>query len=215
MGVGRALAHRGLCTIVFEDLPLADFGNGIPNLTAEITFRRDVAQPWQLVDLVTTAAGGSFSGYQAGELAIDWRRGHGWFLESNVDPALAGLRRFDLRTMREDYQARLSDVTDVTPTNFPGSLLCGADGHLYLTVGPGNSKPIIRVEPNALKEVARFGSTGSGIANTTSRFFATSWMGMASAYGADGRVDFLLTGSSFGDVGLLRADTIAHVWGAG
>ena len=206
VGEGRAPAHRGLCCLVFEDLPLADFGNRIPNLTAEITFRREVAQPYQLLDFITTSEGGLLGSYQAGELAIDWRRGHGWFLASSSTASAAGLRRFDLRSMREDRQVRMTDVTDATPSNFPASLFCGEDGHLYLTVGSGNSKPIIRVEPNALKEVARFGSTSSGLSNTTSRFVSTSWMGMVSAYGTSGRVDFLLTGSQFDDIGLLRAD---------
>jgi hypothetical protein len=48
VGEGRAPAHRGLCHPVFGDLPLADFDNRIPNLTAEITFHREAAQPWQL-----------------------------------------------------------------------------------------------------------------------------------------------------------------------
>jgi hypothetical protein len=85
--------------------------------------------------------------------------------------------------MAEDRQARMTDVTDATPANFPASLFCGEDGHLYLTVGTGNSRPIIRVEPNALKEVGRFGSTSSGLTNTTTRFVASRWMGMVSAYG--------------------------------
>jgi len=215
VGEGRAPAHRGLCYLVFEDLPLADFGNRIPNLTAEITFRRTVEQPYQLIDFITTAEGGSFSGYQGDRLAIDWRLGHGWFLQSNVDPALAGLRRFNLRTMREDRQVRMSDVTGSSPNNFPGTLFCGTDSHLYLTVGTGNSKPIIRVEPTALNEVGRFGVSSSGLTNTTTRLVDTRWLGMASAYGPDGRVDFLLTGSSFDDVGLLRVDGMGYVWGAG
>ena len=40
-------------------------------------------------------------------------------------------------------------------------------------------------------------------------------MGMVSAYGLEGRVDFLLTGSLFNDLGLLRAQDLAYVWGAG
>lgn len=215
VGDGRAPAHRGLCYLVFEDLPLADFGNRIPNITAEITFHREPAQPYQLLDFITTSEGGLLGSYQIDELAIDWRRGHGWFLSSSSTAGAAGLRRFDLRSMREDRQVRMSDVTDATPSNFPASLFCGEDGHLYLTVGSGNSKPIIRVEPNALKEVGRFGSTSTGLSNTTSRFVSTSWMGMVSAYGPSGRVDFLLTGSQFDDIGLLRADGMTYVWGAG
>jgi len=120
-----------------------------------------------------------------------------------------------MRTMKEDRQARMTDITSVTPNNFPSALFCGEDGHLYMTVGSGNSRPIIRVEPNALKEVGRFGSTSTGLTNSTIRFVATTWLGMVSAYGPSGRVDFLLTGSLFNDIGLLRADTMGYVWGAG
>ncbi|MEX2479866.1 MAG: phage tail protein, partial [Gammaproteobacteria bacterium] len=38
---------------------------------------------------------------------------------------------------------------------------------------------------------------------------------MVSAYGPSGRVDFLLTGSIFSDVGLLRVNSMSYVWGAG
>lgn len=215
VGAGRAPAHRGLCVIVFEDLALADFGNRIPNITAEITWRRATQQPYQLLDFITTGEGGYFGSYQISDLAIDWRRGYGYFVSSNSNAEAAGIRRFNLRTMAEDRQARMTDVTSVTPNNFPGTLFCGEDGHLYVVTGSSNSRPILRIEPNALKEVSRFGSTSTGLTNSTIRFVATSWMGMISAYGPSGRVDFILTGSLFDDVGLLRADSMSYVWGAG
>lgn len=31
-------AHRGLCYVVFEDMPLANYGNRIPNITCEVAF---------------------------------------------------------------------------------------------------------------------------------------------------------------------------------
>lgn len=213
VGAGQAPAHRGLVTIVFEDLPLADFGNRIPNITAEITFRRADQLPYQLIDLIRTAEGGAFAAYQIDDLAVDWTRGTGYFVQSSSDPAQCGIRRFDLRTMREDRQVRMTEVSPGGANEFPMSLLCGPDGHLYLTVDGGNSSPLIRVDPNALIEVARFGSSSSGLSNTTSRFVRTSFLGAISAYGARERVDFLLTGSLFNDVGLLRADTMTYVWG--
>lgn len=215
VGTGRAPAHRGLCTIVFEDLALADFGNRIPNITAEITFRRAESKPYQLLDFISTGEGGLLDSYQIDELAVDWRRGYGYFIDSDVSASNAGIRRFSLRTMKEDRQARMSDVTSVSPNNFPSTLFCGEDGYLYLVTGSSNSRPILRIEPNALKEVSRFGSTSSGLSNSTLRFVATTWMGMVSAYGPSGRVDFILTGSLFDDVGLIRADGMGYVWGAG
>lgn len=215
VGAGRAPAHRGLATIVFEDLALANFGNRIPNITAEITYQRAAQQPYQLLDFITTGEGGYFGTYQIDDLAVDWRRGYGYFLDSDVNAAEAGIRRFSLRTMKEDRQARMTDITAVAPNNFPSTLFCGEDGHLYVVTGSSNSRPILRIEPNALKEVGRFGSTSNGLTNSTLRFVATTWMGMLSAYGPSGRVDFVLTGSLFDDVGLIRADTMGYVWGAG
>ncbi len=214
-GAGRAMAHRGLCYAVFEDLPLADYGNRIPNITAEIAFATSGEKSYQTIDFITAAEGGYFSSYQGSALAVDWRRGYGYFLQSDADPALAGIRRFDLRTMREDRQARMSDVTSTSPNNFPQCIFSGTDGYLYIPAGAGNSVPILRVEPNAFKEVARFGSVSSGLDNTSGRFVSTRWMGMISSYGPDGRTDFLLAGSLFNDIGVLRASDMAYVWGAG
>ena len=36
-GIGKTPAYRGLCYIVFENLPLAEFGNRIPNFTFEVS----------------------------------------------------------------------------------------------------------------------------------------------------------------------------------
>lgn len=50
-GVNKTSAHRGLCYIVYEDLPLADFGNRLPNIRAEVSkgtvtaFIKDVYPP--------------------------------------------------------------------------------------------------------------------------------------------------------------------------
>lgn len=213
VGRGRAPAHRGLCMIVFEDLALADYGNRIPNITAEITFRRSDAKPYQVVDFISTGEGGVLDSYQIDELAVDWRRGYGYFLDSDSNASGSGIRRFNLRTMKEDRQVRMSDVTSTSPNEFPSALFCGEDGYLYLATGASNARPLLRVEPNALREVARFGYSSSGLSNSALRFVACQWMGMVSAYGAAGRVDFLLTGSLFNDVGLIRADGMAYVWG--
>ena len=215
VGVGRAPAHRGLVYLVVEELPLADFGNRIPNLTAEIAFRRTPAQPYRLLDPISPVEGGLVTGSQLNELAVDWRRNKAWLLDSDGDPAEAGLRRLDLASLREDRQARMSEICTGSPANFPNCLLAGGDGALYFTVGSGNSRPIVRVDPDALREVARFGTPSSGLSNTTTRFVATTFMGMVSAYGPEGRVDFLLTGSLFNDLGLLRAAHLGYVWGAG
>ncbi len=147
VGQGRAPAHRGLCVIVFEDLALADYGNRNPNITAEITFRRAAQQPYQLLDFITTGEGGYFGSYQISDLAVDWRRGYGYFVSSSSNADAAGLHRFSLRTMKEDRQARMTDITAVTPNNFPSTLFCGEDSHLYVVTGSSNSRPIHHPTP--------------------------------------------------------------------
>ena len=118
--------------------------------------------------------------------------------------------------MREDRQRRMTDVTDILPRNFPGTLFCGPDGHLYFNVGSGNSRPIVRVEPNALKEVGRFGEASSWLSNTTTSSVLLGWLGMVvglrlvrpGRLPADGLASSTMSG-------LLRADDMSYVWGAG
>jgi hypothetical protein len=215
VGAGRAPAHRGLCTIMFEELALADFGNRIPNITAEITYKRATEQPYQAIDMITPAEGAIFNTYQIDELAVDRQRAYGYFLHTSTNPETCGLRRFSLRTMKEDRQVRMTDVTGTAPNDHPSRLYCGEDSHLYLAVGISTNQRLIRIEPNALREVARFGLASGSTGNTINHFGAPRWFALLSAQGLGGRVDFLLVGGQFSSVGLLRADTLSYVWGAG
>lgn len=63
VGAGKCPAHRDLAYVVFEDLPLADFGNRIPSMTFEI-FERE--GPVLLGDIFETASAGVIRG-QSGE----------------------------------------------------------------------------------------------------------------------------------------------------
>lgn len=57
-----------------------------------------------------------------------------------------------------DAGATIADITgDAESPGFPATLFCGPDGALYFTVGGGNSLPILRVDPDAFRETARFG----------------------------------------------------------
>jgi hypothetical protein len=61
-GSGNAPAYRGLAYVVFERLPLADFGNRIPQLSFEIT--RPVGRLEQMVRAVTLIPGTTEFGYE-------------------------------------------------------------------------------------------------------------------------------------------------------
>ncbi len=61
-GAGKTPAYRGLAYVVFERLPLADFGNRIPQLSFEIT--RPVGRLEQMVRAVTLIPGTTEFGYE-------------------------------------------------------------------------------------------------------------------------------------------------------
>jgi hypothetical protein len=52
-GAGNAPAYRGLVYLTFDELPLRDFGNRIPNITAEVVAAGSTVHPNQHVDLGT------------------------------------------------------------------------------------------------------------------------------------------------------------------
>lgn len=215
VGAGNAPAHRGLCYIVFEDLPLADYGNRIPNITAEIATEASAVQTAQAIDFLTSGEGGKFSPYQTGHLAVDWRRGFGYFATVGSGTSDSGLRRFNLTTMVEDRQASIAEISPGETEKSISSLHVGPGGFLYMSLGGTNSQPIVKVEPNGMREVARFGYNSAGTGNATDRFAFPERYATVSAWGPNGRADFLLVGSTTEDVGLLRADDLAYVWGAG
>ena len=62
---GQCPAHRGIAYVVFEDLPLAEFGNRIPSFTFEI-FERD--GPLALSALLTTVSNGDIATQSALEV---------------------------------------------------------------------------------------------------------------------------------------------------
>ncbi len=65
-GAGNSPAYRGLAYIVFERLPLADFGNRIPQLSFEII--RPVGLLEQMVRAVTLIPGTTEFGYDTSPL---------------------------------------------------------------------------------------------------------------------------------------------------
>jgi Putative phage tail protein len=50
-GAGNVPGYRGLVYITFDELPLKDFGNRIPNITAEVAASGSIVHPSQHVDL--------------------------------------------------------------------------------------------------------------------------------------------------------------------
>ena len=66
---GEAPAYRGLAYVVFERLPLADFGNRIPQLSFEVL--RPIGELEQMVRAVTLIPGATEFGYEMATVTQD------------------------------------------------------------------------------------------------------------------------------------------------
>jgi hypothetical protein len=91
------------------------------------------------------------------------------------------------------------------------------DGYIYLQYGSQSGARLLRIEPNSLRQVASFGSLNGypQITFTTTDFGFMARMVVISAYGLNGREDFLYVLSSWGCAGLLKTSDMSYLWGAG
>lgn len=111
-GAENTPAFRGLCYIVFDDLQLADFGNRIPNITAEITYNKQDVLPYILDTRINTPV----TSWQGDGLCVDTAREYFYLIRSL---GTTGVRKFDARTMKELRSALWADITTVPTDAFP------------------------------------------------------------------------------------------------
>ena len=216
-------AFRGTVYIVFDNLPLADFGNRLPNITAEISYSMSYAKS----AVAATQLTGNTLSFQNNMLAVDFERGFGYVYHTSgslTNPVNQSIRKFNLQTMQEMYQINalnaLAQTTgdgddEVFSSNVVMVVLPNGDlMTVFSDLTGGNSKPLVRLDGNTLTEVGRFGVGSAGLNNTSARFETVTNMAVISLFGVLGREDFLLTGSLFNSVGLLNVTGLvpSHVW---
>jgi hypothetical protein len=100
-GAGNAPAYRGLAYVVFERLPLADFGNRIPQLSFEII--RPVGVLERMVRAVTLIPGTTEFGYEPSPLV------------SILAPGTSRQENRHASSAASDVQAALDDLLSVCP----------------------------------------------------------------------------------------------------
>lgn len=203
-----APAYRGQVCIVFDNIPVKDYGNRVPSWNAEIAWDAD----GELTETPTSFISGPLSGTVSNNaVAVDWDRNR-FFVSKQTDPN--GIRQFSLTTMTETRQEEVN----------LGNSAFGIDsrGFIYSNDDGGNCKPIIKINGDGLVTVDTFGVTdASPIHNTVDRFVAggdfVCIQPIVPLYGIQ---DFLLCSSLFNDVGLLLCQrteldtTMEYVWGA-
>lgn len=160
-GVGQVPGHRGLVYIVFTGLDVTGYGGRVPKVDAEIAFLTEDATSDRISNDFTIGEGGLFSNTQLDDMAIDFKRRRIYLMAatgSNV-----GLRVYDLDTLQEIRQQITADLFDTAESlSSAGEMVSGESGYIYMTATASNTRPWIKIDPNTLNEVDRFGFASIG-----------------------------------------------------
>lgn len=156
-GVGNVPAHRGLCYIVFDSLPLANFGNRIPNITAEITFNVLNSMPFTpLVELAGQNIPGSVSGADGtSHMFLDPFSDDLYFLKAGVD----AISRNSVGSMTAQVIRQDTGEGNALFSETPRYCM---NGRIYSQFGSSNFENFEEVEPTGMQLTGfSFGLTGT------------------------------------------------------
>ncbi|UTC28371.1 putative tail protein [Brevundimonas phage vB_BpoS-Gurke] len=196
LGEGNAPAFRGLAYILFDDMPLEDFGNRIPQITAEVLVGEQTTEvavtPLREQDGNTELS----RDRAAGEAVFDFARAV-FYLRYETAIKSVSLRDGTARVL---YDNKTLGFTDEAPLK---RLLCGSpNGAIYALYGPaGGANNLARLDPYSLQAVATVEATpafvrGASAASSGSstQFLAITGSGQAHLY--DGvTLDLLWSGA--------------------
>lgn len=152
-GAGQVPGHRGLCYVVFENLQLADFGNRIPNITAEITFNGSVSSPY---DGFTLLSGVDYPGGSAGS--------GGHFALDPFSDVMFTLKMGGSGISRSSLSAHEMQIvggdTGVGFEQFHVALC--SNGYVYYQPGSANGVPIVKLDPVSFAVLGTTTEDGAG-----------------------------------------------------
>lgn len=204
-------AFRGTSYILFDGLPLEDFGNRVPSITAEITYALTDAR----LAIKSDRFDGGVTSYDANAFGIDWDREVA-YTYSTVDDVL---RRVNLTTMLEDRQvagASTFQQLGGETTSWSYRMAVMPDGGIIAIpneTGSGSTEPVVRIDPDSLVETNRFG--GSGGASFTmgpNDFTQVERIAAMSMFGLKGAISYVLCSSVLDDIGVLSYPELEYVW---
>lgn len=215
-----APGFRDLCHIVFDRMPLADFGNRVPNITVEVTADID-----DIDDLLAAGRRPTIIGTPMSEppgvlqtgttsvAALDWERGYVYTVDKSGSTSETGIRRFNLSNMVETKQILSIDAFD-DPVDDPGSnMVISSSGDIILDLGSGNSTPLVRLDPISLTETARFGVSSASPSMEPTNFPQPRMLITNYTENDSGKTDFLIMANFFGGgVGILRLPDLEYVY---
>lgn len=227
-GDGETPAFRGECYMVIRDYSLEDFNWGYPSeFSAELAYVSSASRPVNVSDLLTEAEGGRLDGYSTTMLAVDFDRRFAYLFDNTgtgdeLDDT--GFRKINLDTMEEVLQVTLreSGVADYASAIGANTACCvTSSGDLVISPGAGNCRPILVLDKDTLTVKASFGVEGSTVtwqapsaAYPSGIAPATWYSGLTTMSRLQGgqREDFVVVGTTFESVGVLRLPDLEYVW---
>lgn len=238
VGAHRAPAFRGTCYMVFDNLELADYGNRIPNITAEITFAK---QPVTLAKAATMMTGQDLNSFSPQNVGFDPLRGYAYLVDAdlgNKPPGppnyrkvtYTGIRKIQAFTTemfevdqrptwvalnQRPYPPR-ENVNDYTQMTY-GPVFVTKTGHIVVTTASryGTVRPLHLLEPNSLTTVGVYGNWDNLIYGIGPGGAAPlNHIAEMSLYGPTQRWDFLFIGDFNNSLGLIRLPSMTWVWSA-
>ena len=237
MGAGEAPAHRGLAYIVFEDVPMATFGNRMPNVTVELvadsvrTFPQTNSQPPASPIFASSPGANAYQSDFSSNVAVDYARGR--IYEGRRRTAGASLasdylvRVYDLLTMqtlsehnwRDVIQGLFAPDTVINDDGItPGILHVAEDGFLYAAGGGDYHSALVKIDPDRMVAVGSFGPLeGAGFILSLRRTDLSSPIHITSVQVdrvGDTPRTYIIVGCQQAAAMTFDAEDMSYVWGS-
>lgn len=190
--------HRGLACILLENIDLALFGNGFPDLKFEVssTPARDDITP----HIIATPDSEVFDDIDPSYLDVDVRTGMIYTLGIGTGTEDNGVRIFDYNTLVERYNAN-GQGDDIT------SMVLMPSGHVFAETAGG--KHIITPFKDMTRSTLATGSIAKGSRAVMGVGKIFDWeVPQLNQYITEGRVEYVFVADSTGDFNVVRFDYI-------
>jgi len=176
-----ANANRGVCYIVFDRLPLQNFGNRLPNITAEIKFEGSASV---LTDVPLNSTGLTGAPSTHDTAAVDWDSGAIYALSADYSPARwespTAAPYTSTITLQDSLRAWL-DTTVNFGAELPIISKINKIGYVMMNSVSGFNG-IVAVNPSTLAVVANWSTSTPPVAQMTSVVVPTGTPGVDVEY---------------------------------